>query len=667
VQPPKRGSETVMSISASQLDLAADFPTPSAKQWRALVEKALKGADFEKHLVSYTADNIRFEPLYMQASEERLVTNGLPGQPWAICSRVDHPDPAAAGRLALADLEGGANLLSLVTADAGCARGYGVNLHSIEDLAHLCADVGLDMIGLRLEPSVNGKRNAALLAAFLGQSKVPASKLEVNFGLAPIAMLMRCGSLEVTGDTLMSDLAATVSDLRKCGFTGHLISCDVRPVHEAGGSEIQELAVALAMGVAYLRGLSQNGDELAVAARTLSWTVAVDSDQFMGLAKLRALRLLWMRVEQASGLPPQPIAIHCETAWRMMSRCDVPVNMLRTTMAAATACLGGADSICVLPFTAPQGLADAFARRLARNAQTVLAEEANLWRVADPAAGAGAYEALTDDLCHKAWALFQDIEAEGGIVESLQAGKLQPRIAALSAARAKKIASREIALTGTSEFPNLIEVPYEHVLDVAPAVTAPDHKPVGHQAATFADLMDQFKSGAHLAAVAPPPAAAMQIVALPSVRLSKPFEALREAAARHERTTGKRPYVFLANLGAPAEHTTRAIWVRNLLAAGGIDAPFNDGFTAAADIAKAYSHSEASVACICGSDDAYRKAAAEAADVLKQAGAKAVYVAGLPRGDDEKTLRKAGVDGFLFTGMDVLAELAEFQEKLDLR
>ena len=195
-----------------------------------------------------------------------------------------------------------------------------------------------------------------------------------------------------------------------------------RAYHEAGASEAQELAAVLATGVAYLRALEAHGHSLERARDALSFLLVADADEFLTVAKLRALRRLWARVEQACGLEPKPIRLHAETAWRMTTRRDPWVNMLRTTVAAFSAGIGGADAITVLPFTAALGLPDAFARRIARNTQLILLDESNLARVADPAAGAGGFEALTDALCEKAWALFQEIEREGGILESLTGG-----------------------------------------------------------------------------------------------------------------------------------------------------------------------------------------------------------------------------------------------------
>ncbi|HUS96342.1 MAG TPA: methylmalonyl-CoA mutase family protein, partial [Hyphomicrobiaceae bacterium] len=488
-------------------------------------------------------------------------------------------------------------------------------------------------------------------------------KVAIAFGLDPLGSVMTAGHLAAPWDEVGQRLSETVKALRDKGYGGALMTCDTRPVHEAGGSEAQELAAALAMGVSYLRALAAGGLAPDQARSHLSWTLAVDADQFTGIAKLRAMRALWARVEDAAGLTPRPIHIHAETAWRMMTRRDAAVNMLRTTMATFVAGVGGADSLSVLPYTLPLGLPDAFARRVARNTQTVLLEESNLWRVTDPVAGAGAYEELMDGLCDKAWSLFQEIEAAGGFAKALAAGQFQAQIAVTRAQRAKAVATRRIAITGTSEFPALADAP-QKTLDVkSPAVKIPVTLRGGSQNPPFPELTAQLAGGGSMASISPPPKAALSVDVFPSERLAEPFEALRDAADAHAAKTGSRASVFLANLGTVAEHAARAGWIRNLLAAGGIDVLGNEGFTQSGDAGRAFAESGATIACICGSDTAYGELGEATAQALKTAGATHVLLAGRP-GEAEAELKAAGVDGFLYAGIDVVAALKGVQEVL---
>lgn len=605
--------------------LADLFPPATRERWLGLVEGVLKGGDFEKRLVSKTADGIRVEPLYDPA-EPVAQPMRQPG-PWRIAQRVDHPAGETARDLALADLEGGADALTLVFSGAPAARGFGLTAATAEALDAALASVMLPLIAIRLDAGGRGLEAAALLKGVAERRGDALGGLDIDLGLDPVGTFAATGRL---GADFGKDLSDALATFDGAGFAGRACLADGRPYHEAGASEAAELAAVLATAVAYLRALEAGGHDVARARDAVAVLLVADADEFLTIAKFRAMRRLWARVEAACGLEPKPLRLHAETAWRMMNRNDPFVNILRTSMAAGSAGLGGADSVTALPYTAALGLADAFARRVVRNSQIVLIEESNLARVADPAAGAGSFETLTDALTRTAWEAFQAIEAEGGIVASLRSGALQARIAETAKTREKNVATRREALTGASEFPFLAEKP----------VTTLDVAPLPGEAVPFG-------SGEGLTCEP-----------LPSRRLAEPYEALREASDAHLAVAGKRPRVFLANLGAVAVFNARSTFAANAFAAGGIEAVNEDGFDAADAAARAFAQSGARIACLCSSDAVYATHAAAAARALKAAGAARIYLAGKP--DD--ALQEAGVDSFLYAGADLLALLGEARD-----
>ena len=317
--------------------------------------------------------------------------------------RVDHPDPAAANAQALDDLQNGATGLVLVFAGSVSANGFGLD-PSPATLARALDGVDLDRRGDRSQS--RRRRRGTSSAISPRWSKAAASRRQRSI-CAPASIRSAASPLPAAGrgpgTSWRHHFAAMVGELAGDGFRGPFAVADGRIIHNAGGSEAQELAFALASAVAYLRALEASGMALEAARDAIYFRLSADADQFLTMAKFRAARKLWARVEAACGLTPKPLMIAAETAWRMMTQRDPYVNMLRTTIAVAAAGLGGADSITVLPHTAPLGLPDAFARRVARNTQLVLLEESNLARVADPAAGSGALEAMTQELCTAAW------------------------------------------------------------------------------------------------------------------------------------------------------------------------------------------------------------------------------------------------------------------------
>lgn len=663
-----------------ELNLASDFPQATREQWLKLVEGVLKGAAFEKKLVSRTHDGIAIQPLYPKAEESAPVTRERPGR-WRVSQRVDHPDPQKANELTLLDLEGGADALTLVTRRAPAARGFGVRIDSLEDLDRTLSGVMLDLIHLRLDAGGHGRQMAALILALAERRGHGLSDLSIDLGLDPVGAMAAQGRMSAAWDIVANRMGDTLSHLTAQGFAGRAFLADGRVYHEAGASEAQELAAVLATGIGYLRALEAQGHSLDAARGALSFLLVADADEFLTVAKLRALRRLWARAEQACGLEPRPIRLHAETAWRMTTRRDPWVNMLRTTLAAFSAGIGGADAITVLPFTAALGLPDAFARRIARNTQTILLDESNLARVADPAAGAGGFEALTDALCEKAWGLFQEIEREGGILESLKGDRLQARIADVRAQREKAVATRKEPITGTSVFPNIGEADVTVLFPSplwgghagesltgsgAPLSGSPPQggKEKDSAAAlsetSFPALVQMAAQGAALpqlvgTATGPSP---VSIAPLPSLRTTEPFERLRDRADAHLARTGERPKVFLANLGPISAFTARATFAKNFFEAGGIEAITNDGFSDNDKIRQAYIASKAKLSCICSTDEIYERHAEDAAETLRSAGSALIYLAGRP-GEHEERLTRAGITTFIYAGCDTLKVLSQ--------
>jgi methylmalonyl-CoA mutase len=614
------------------LALAAEFPAATREQWLKLVDGVLKGAPFEKRLTARTYDGLTIQPLYPRAADATPVAGRAPGTGWAVMQRVDHPDPAAANAQALHDLENGATGLTIVCKGSINANGYGLD-SSVEALTRVLDGVYLEA-GIVIDFNVAAEtRDAAKNFATLVQRRgIDPKSVELRGSLNPLGHNAATGTAVRPWPELAPSFADLVKELADAGLRGPFAVADGRVIHNAGGSEAQELAFALASAVTYLRALDARGIALDAARRMIYFRLATDADQFLSIAKFRSLRKLWARVEEACGLAPLPVYVAAETAWRMMTRRDPYVNMLRATVAVVAAGLGGADAITVLPFTAALGLPDQFARRIARNTQLILLEESNLAKVADPSAGAGGIEDLTGQLCGAAWALFQEIEKAGGTHAALEQGLIQAKVAATRAEREKNIGRRRDPITGTSEFPDIHEAAV-HVLEVAPRPGEPKPTP------TFA--------------------------ALPRIRLAAPFEALRDASDRALAASGARPKIFLANLGKLSEFTARTLYARNFFEAGGIEAISNDGFASRDAMIAAFKASGARLVCLCSSDKVYAAEAVDTAQALAAAGATHIYLAGRG-GEREDALKAAGVQDFIHVGCDVLATLRAAHHQLGL-
>jgi methylmalonyl-CoA mutase len=473
----------------TELKLAAEFPAATRADWLKLVDKVLKGAPIET-IVSKTYDGLTIEPLYERGSGT-AIAGRAPGAPWQVLQRADLPDPAAANRQIMQDLENGATGLSLVFAGSVGAYGYGLDA-SEDAIARILDGVHLDAIGIECQLSSPARDVPMHIAKLAKKRGVEPAKINFRAGFDPLGLMATAGGHALAWDKLGPMVAQYAKDLAAEDLRGPFMAADGRVIHNAGGSEAQELGYVLAAAVSYLRVLETAGVSLDKAKRMIFFRLAADSEQFLTMAKFRAARKLWARVEEASGLTPEPVFVSGETAWRMMTKRDPQVNMLRVTMAVVAAGLGGADAISALPFTNALGLPDEFARRTARNTQLVLLEESNLAKVADPAAGSGGIEDLTEKLCLAAWTQFQEIERAGGLAAALERGGFQNEVAKVRAARQQALKDGKDALTGTTIFPNPGEAAAK-VLDV-PRVKLPDApKAVTFEPLTAMRLAEAFE------------------------------------------------------------------------------------------------------------------------------------------------------------------------------
>jgi methylmalonyl-CoA mutase len=520
-------------------------------------------------LARTTLDGLTLTPLGIPAHVEDVATAGRPTRAggWDIRSRVADTDARRANETALAELDGGATSL-WVRADADT------------DLGALLDGVLLDLAPVVLDAPTAPVRVAEGLLAVLAERDVDPHD-DTNLGVDPIGAVHR-GLRAEPG--WQDDLVAVVRLAQQRGLRGVVV--DATAAHDLGASDAQELGYALAVAASYLRVLADAGLGVEEAAGHLEFRFAATDEQFTTIAKLRAARRLWARMLEVSGVATGPaLRLHAVTSRPMLSKYDPYVNMLRGTVAAFAAGVGGADAVTVLPFDSPLGRPEPFGRRIARNVSHLLVEEAHVGVVADPAGGAYAVERLTDDLAVAGWAELGEIEASGF-------DTFRGRVAAVAERREADVARRKRPITGLTEFPNLAEA-------------LPEREPDA--------LEDEVR------------------------RYGASFESLRDDPPT--------AHVFLATLGPIAQHTARATFASNLLAAGGVAVDVAGATTGPDDLVAQYAGQ--AVVCLAGSDAAYAQWGEAAATALREAGARHVIIAGRPTpyADDAAAM---GVDALDF-------------------
>jgi methylmalonyl-CoA mutase len=446
-----------------------------------------------------------------------------------------------------------------------------------------------------------GATSLWVLAEHVAADALPAFLDGVLLDLAPVVLetptlahaeaLVALGQLHPDSNLGATDDADLVAFARLALDAGvRAVVVDGVTVHEQGASDVQELGWVLARGARVLRMLEDAGIEPERALGLIELRVAVTDEQFVSIAKLRALRVLWSRIGQLCGVTLDSTRVHAVTSRPMTSAYDVHVNLLRSTLAAFAAGVGGADAITVVPFDEPTGEPSALGRRLARNISALLVDESHVARVADPAGGAYAVERLTDDMCQAAW-------AELGRIEAGDEQAFFARVAEVKARREDDVAHRRRPLTGLSEFAN-------------PADPVPARRNTAYRYGTA-------------------------------------FEELRRNAPEG--------HVFLATLGAVAEHTARARFATNLLAAGGIAVDVAGATDGVEAVVAAYDGQ--SVVCLAGTDAAYAEWGSHAAAALREKGAQRVVAVSTSATDD-------WADDSFHAGDDAVAFLTRTREAL---
>ena len=575
--------------------LLDEFPPVTTEAWEEAIARDLKGADYAKKLIVQTPEGMALRPYYRAEDTADLAFAATaPGQfpfargtrskgGWRIREQADAVDVKTANETAVKAIAAGAEEISF---DASLVS-------NAADLEHLLA--GLSEIPIHFRNATAPLMN--LLGAQAAESSVAAG-FSAEFD--PFTDL---------------DLAADLAKMAPASLS--LFSVDAVAHEEAGANAVEEIAFALAAGIDMLAALEERGVKAAESAPRIEFTFAIGGNYFFSIAKLRAFRLVWAQAVESFGAPPSAAraCIHARTSRWNKTVYDPHVNVLRATTEAMSAILGGADSITVEPFDACYKQSDEASRRLARNTQILLKEEALLGRVGDPGGGAYALEVITDFLASEAWKHMQQIESAGGWRKAVASGAIAEALAKSLAVREKEVVTRKRVLTGTNQYAN----PRERALDRI-------------DAARFAE----GKRGAQV------------------------YEQLRIRTERHAARTAFTPRFLLAEFGDPKMRSARSNFALNFFACAGFDLSI-ERFTSAEQIASR----SADAIVLCSADAEYAPMVSTLIAFLKGAGRTTpVIIAGNP--ENTADLKAAGVDDFIHVRSNPIEVLGAWQRRLGI-
>jgi methylmalonyl-CoA mutase len=572
-------------------NLLQEFPPVSTASWEEAIHKDLKGADYTKKLVWQTDEGLAVKPYYRAEDIAGLdYLDAAPGEfpfvrgacslgGWRIREEIDALEPVEANRAACAAVAAGAEEIAFRNASIANASDLAMLLANLQEIPVHFENAGEPLLRLLM-----ARQNAS----------------PVSTGFDPLA------NLDFAAEVL-SAAPPTLVPFTVCGAA----------FEEAGATAVEELGFALAAGIDFLAEMQARNVDINRAAASLTFSFAIGSSYFFQIAKLRAFRMVWARaVESFGGAHAAAKArIHARASRWNKTVYDPHVNILRGTTEAMSAVLGGADSISVAPFDECYKAPDEASRRLARNTQILLKEEALLSRVADPGAGSYCLEAITDFLARESWKTMQGIEAAGGFSKAKADGVVARALDKSLAAKAKAVASRRRVFTGTNQYANLTEKALDRI-DVARI------------------------SAAH--------------------RGTQAFEQLRLRTERHAAKAGSAPRVLLAEIGDVKMRAARSGFAANFFGCAGFEI-VSKRFSSTDEIAAA----DAALIVLCSSDPEYLPLATEVLVKLKALERETpVLVAGNPESAEQ--LKAAGVADFVHIRSNPIELLTAWQQRLGI-
>lgn len=617
----------------------AQFPPVSTEKWEEVINKDLKGADYEKKLVWKTIEGFKVKPYYRAEDLQGLeyldanpdqypYTRGKHGRGnvWDIRQDIQEQDPGKANAIALEAARRGATSLAF-----RCCR-----VADEAAMETLLKGLKLNEVKVNILCSKDWMGTLQLLEAAARKLGYDPALVAGSLNYDPFRKAMRHGRWERSDEQETAYAEQLAAYARRHMPLMRTVTVNGNLFRNAGSNITQELGFALAAANEWMAKLTERGMQACQATQAMTLSLATGSTYFMEIAKLRAARLLWSKIAKAynpSCEEAYKLFIHCDGALWNKSIYDPYVNMLRTTTETMSAVIGGADSISVEPFDAAYEEANDFSYRIARNQQILLKEESYMEKIVDPSAGSYYIENLTDSIAQHAWKIFLDVEERGGFRKAVDDGFVQDEVERMAREMDKQIAQRRVHILGTNIFPNLKERALDHIKE--------QEEPGCCHDACHNDEAPALKT-------------------LKPYRAAEPFERLRLATER----SGRRPKVFLLTYGDLTMRKARSGFATNFLGVAGYEIIDNNGFPTPQEGVDAALASAAEVVVLCSSDDEYPELAKAAAPQLRGK-VKSLVLAGAP-GEREAEYRELGIDEFIHVKTNVLDCLTQFQKLLEI-
>ncbi len=692
--------------------LFEQFTPPTYEEWKEAAVKLLKGKPFEKAMFTKTPEDITIQPIYNLSDLEKLDhIDSLPGyppyvrgtkvegemvEPWLCAQQVYEATPSKFNETLIHDLYCGQNALSFCV-DQNTLSGYdpdsekaekigyrGLSLATVKDVETAFADVVLNVLPFHVNVGENPMPMMSLLAAYAKKSQFDIKDLKGVVGYDPFGYLATHGEMKLSVKSMFDYMAETLKFIKENNMKFKSILVEGHPYHNGGLDSVNELAYILATLEEYITQMLDRGFDIEFISKRIAVSVSVGSNYFMEVSKLRAIKMLYSNLIKNFGgsEEAQKIYLHAKTSSWTKTVYDPYVNMLRNASEAFSAAVGFVDSMEIIPFDEPIREASEFSRRVSRNVQYFLLDEAHLNQPIDPAGGSWYVETLTSQIAKKSWAKFQEIHKDGKMFKFIET-KAKDEVSAKYEEKFKDMAKRKYVFVGVNQYANMTEEKIvedlSHLDDIAKKridfvsqykkernqEKADEKLAVLASQKTMNAAVNAFMAKATLgevAAVFHNEAEATKVPAIVFERGASRYEALRDKTMEMK-AQGKCPTVFSINMGPIPQHKGRADFSRGFFEVGAFEVIGNDGFIEVDDAVKAAVESKANVGIICSTDPTYPELVPEIAKKLKaQTQDMILMVAGRPPKDLEPVYREAGVDDFIYMGANCYDLLKKIQE-----
>ena len=623
-----------MDTKENTTRLFTEFPAISTAEWEEKIKADLKGADYDKKLIWKTDEGFPVKPYYRAEDLQELsYLDMLPGEaPFVRGGRKDNNNWIIRQDMATENIEE-ANRIALDAISKG-AHAIGFRVKEItthKQMNQLLAGIDLAKIQINFISSRSYPLSLELFIYEIGHRGMDGKEIHGSMNFDVISYMLLHGDFYSSKESDLDEAEYLIQTLNKRVPNLRGITINGNIFNNAGATIVQELAYSLASANDYLNDLINKGFTVDDVAQKLLFSFGIGSNYFMEIAKLRAARLLWatlVKQYKPQSLESLKMFIHSTTSQWNKTVYDPYVNMLRTTTEGMSAALGNADSITVLPFDSCFKEESDFSRRIARNQQLILKEEAYLDKIVDPSSGSYYIENLTHSIASHAWDLFKSVEAKGGLIECIKAGLIQDEIAETCRKKEMDIVQRKTVILGTNQYPNLNENMLEEIR------TKPS--PEKEKPSTFKTI--KLYRGAEV------------------------FEKLRLTTEQYVNNGNKKPAVFLLPIGNLAMRKARAAFATNFFGCAGYQIIDNLGFENIEDAVKAMIGASPEIVVICSSDEEYATLAGPLAAAIKKVkpGVQ-VVVAGYTK-ELLEALKTAGVDEFIHVRSNVIETLTKFHK-----